>query len=94
MRFLTGSLEIGREFCSALRAVKKPSGRSHSPLSITLRYRAPAGIDPFTSELLPEPATPVTTTSTRAGCRRRRRAGCAPSRRGSPARRSKDSGTR
>src|SRR3989454_9384022 len=28
---------------------------------------APAGIDPCTSELLPEPATPVTTTSTRRG---------------------------
>src|SRR5919106_5626464 len=28
---------------------------------------APAGIDPCTSELLPEPATPVTTTSTPSG---------------------------
>src|ERR1700738_5227989 len=28
---------------------------------------APAGIDPRTSELLPEPATPVTTTSTPSG---------------------------
>src|SRR5687767_2628170 len=28
---------------------------------------APAGIDPSTSELLPEPATPVTTTSTPSG---------------------------
>src|SRR6478672_8241581 len=28
---------------------------------------APAGIDPCTSELLPEPATPVTTTSTPRG---------------------------
>src|SRR5258708_34037505 len=28
---------------------------------------APAGIDPYTSELLPEPATPVTTTSTPSG---------------------------
>ena len=28
---------------------------------------APAGIDPWTSELLPEPATPVTTTSTPSG---------------------------
>src|SRR3990170_1940532 len=37
---------------------------------------SPAGIDPCTSELLPEPATPVTTQSTRAGCPRRRPAGC------------------
>src|ERR1700733_14534631 len=28
---------------------------------------APAGIDPCTSEVLPEPATPVTTTSTPSG---------------------------
>src|SRR4030081_307922 len=28
---------------------------------------APAGIDPCTSELLPDPATPVTTTSTPSG---------------------------
>src|SRR5512133_4336415 len=28
---------------------------------------APAGIDPWTSELLPEPATPVMTTSTPSG---------------------------
>src|SRR5919112_5559921 len=28
---------------------------------------APAGMDPCTSELLPEPATPVTTTSTPSG---------------------------
>src|ERR1700755_3056856 len=28
---------------------------------------APGGIDPWTSELLPEPATPVTTTSTPSG---------------------------
>src|ERR671922_853949 len=48
---------------------------------------APAGIDPCTSELLPEPATPVTTTSTREGCRRPHRAGCERSRPGSPARR-------
>ena len=35
-------------------------------------HPAPAGIDPCTSELLPEPATPVTTRAPRAGCRRRR----------------------
>ena len=47
---------------------------------------APAEIDPWMSELLPEPATPVTTTSTPSGMSTVDvRAGCAGSRRGSRA---------
>src|SRR5665809_89966 len=41
--------------------------------------------EPWINELFPDPATPVTTPSRRAGCRRRRPAGCGCWRRAPPA---------